>query len=171
MADSLTAISITIDPNHEGGFQCNPHDRANWTGGQVGVGDLVGTKYGITALDMPGADIANLTVGQAVQYYQEHYWKTLYSQIESQPLANKLFDMGVLFGIETAVEYLQSVLAPPVACDGVFGVETLDAVNQSDPAVLLSSYKTAMKRRAVGISNSNPNDGADLAGWLRRINS
>ena len=68
MADARTAILITLDPAHEGGFQANPHDRANWTSGQVGVGTLVGTNGGITALDMPGADIKNLTVDQKVAF-------------------------------------------------------------------------------------------------------
>ena len=66
VADAKTAILITLDPAHEGGYQRNPNDRANWTGGQVGVGTLVGTNGGITALDMPGADIEHLTTVFAV---------------------------------------------------------------------------------------------------------
>src|ERR1019366_870660 len=98
MAVALIAIMITLDPNHEGGFQKNYHDRANWTGGQVGVGTLVGTNGGITTLDMPGVDIEHITTAQKVQYYLANYWKPLYSQIAFQLFANKLFDLGVLFG-------------------------------------------------------------------------
>ena len=68
MADARTAILITCDDAHEGGFQKMHNDRANWTGGQVGVGTLVGTKYGITCLDLRGVDIQNLTLDQAVAF-------------------------------------------------------------------------------------------------------
>jgi lysozyme family protein len=100
MADAKTAILITLDLAHEGGFQKNPNDRANWTGGQVGVGTLVGTNGGITALDMPGVDIEHLTIDQKIAYYLEHYWKPLYSSIAWQPLANKLFDWAFCSGSE-----------------------------------------------------------------------
>ncbi len=111
MADFRTAVLITIDPEHEGGFQKNSSDHANWSSGVIGEGELIGTKYGITALDMPGVDIENLTPDQAVEFYKERYWKDLYSQISSQIVANKLFDMGVLFGVKEAVSIMQLTLA------------------------------------------------------------
>lgn len=167
MADLNVSIYITLQ--NEGGFQANPRDRANWTGGQVGVGTLVGTKYGITTLDMPGVEIAALTPAQAVAFYVEHYWKPLYSQINAQPVANKLFDLGVLFGVGEAVKCLQGALH--IAADGLFGQETLDAVNAADPAQLVAAFKNTLAKRALAIAQENPNDAADLAGWLRRINS
>lgn len=169
MADARTAILITIDLAHEGGFQDNPKDRANWTGGQVGVGTLVGTKYGITTLDMPGVDIANITSDQAVEYYTEHYWKPLYSQINSQSIANKIFDLGVLFGVGTAVKELQLALDTP--SDGVFGSATLSAVNQANSDLLLSQFQEEMIACATAIAEQNPNDAPDLPDWIRRINS
>lgn len=168
MADAKTAILITIDLAHEGGFQANPKDRANWTGGQVGHGTLVGTKYGVTTLDMPGVAIADLTMDQAAAYYLEHYWKPLYSQITSQPLANKLFDLGVLFGVGTAVKNLQAVLN--LEMDGIFGPHTLASVNAAPPT-LLASFQFEMRAHAKAIAEGNPNDAPDLAGWMRRINS
>lgn len=172
MANARTAILITIDLAHEGGFQNNPKDRANWTGGQVGVGRLVGTKYGITTLDMPGVDIANLTPAQAVDYYTEHYWKLLYSQINSQQIANKLFDLGVLFGVGTAIKELQDALGFTTAeVDGAFGPATLSAVNQADPDTLLAAFQSEMVARATAIAESNSNDAPDLPDWKRRINS
>lgn len=169
MSEARTAIMITLDPAHEGGFQKNPKDRANWTGGQVGVGTLVGTNGGITALDMPGADIEHLTTDQKVNYYLEHYWKPLYSQIVDQLVANKLFDLGVLFGVGTAVKNFQMSLGFPVV-DGVFGPMTLDATNRADTS-LLSRFKFDMEMRARAIAAANPNDAPDLSDWIRRINS
>jgi lysozyme family protein len=170
VADARTAILITLDTAHEGGFQRNPKDRANWTSGIVGVGTLVGTNFGITTLDLPGADIEHLTIEQAIEYYTEHYWKPYYSQIVSQLIANKLFDLGVLFGVGTAVKHLQIVLDLPVI-DGMFGPGTLGATNAFDAAILLSTYKKEMKTRAISIAAANPNDAPDLSDWLRRIDS
>jgi lysozyme family protein len=168
MADLTVAIYITLQ--NEGGFQANPKDRANWTSGKVGVGQLVGTKYGITALDMPGVDIALITQQQATEYYLEHYVKPLYAQINAQPVANKLFDLGVLFGVGEAIKCLQQALRL-ADVDGDFGPETLQAVNSADSAQLVAAYKARMAKRAIGIAQENPNDAPDLPDWLRRVNS
>lgn len=169
MSDARTAILITLDLAHEGGFQKNPKDRANWTGGQVGVGTLVGTNGGITALDMPGVDIEHLTTDQKIQYYLEHYWKPLYSQLTSQPLANKLFDLGVLFGVGTAVKNLQ--LALDLNMDGIFGPVTLARANAANQSLLLGTFQDEMKAHATAIAAANPNEAPALPGWIRRINS
>ena len=169
MADARTAILITLDLAHEGDFQNNPKDRANWTSGHIGVGELVGTNGGITTLDMPGVDIKNLTVEQKVAYYLEHYWKPQYSQINSQSLANKIFDLGVLFGIGTAVKNLQMAL--DLHMDGLFGPTTLAAVNGGNAETLLRHFQDEMLAHAQAIAAGNPNEAPDLPGWTRRINS
>lgn len=169
MADARTAIIITLDDAHEGGFQNNPHDHANWTGGRVGEGTLVGTNGGITTLDMPGVDIRNLTVDQKVHYYIEHYWKPLYSEINSQLLANKLFDLGVLFGIGTAVRNLQTAL--DIDADGIFGPDTLARTNAANPMSLLGTFQAEMRAHATAVANGNPEEARFLPDWLRRIDS
>ena len=159
MADFNIAVQITLV--NEGGFVDNPAD----PGGA--------TKYGITQADMPGVDIAGVTPQQATAYYQEHYWKPLYSQIESQDVANKLFDMGVLFGVGEAVKLLQIVLQtaiPTVTVDDEFGPETLAALNQIDAASLLQAYKTSLVTYALRIAANKPSDRQFAAGWGRRIN-
>lgn len=167
MADFKTAVLITLD--HEGGFQKDASDHANWSSGKIGEGTLVGTKYGITALDMPGTDIENLTVDQAVEYYVEHYWKNLYAQITSQLVANKLFDLGVLFGVGTAVGILQLTLG--ITVDHSFGPLTLQATNEMDETSLLKNYKANMMTHAFNVATANPAERGDLRGWGTRINS
>lgn len=170
MSDFQIAVKQTL--KHEGGFQKNPEDHANWSSGKIGEGKLIGTKYGITALDMPGVDIENITVDQAVAYYAEHYWKSLYSQIDSQPVADKLFDLGVLFGVHTAVAVMQQTLesAFHIDVDGTFGTETLGAINQSDEKSLLTSYEANMVTHTFNVAAKNPAERQFLAGWGRRIN-
>jgi lysozyme family protein len=169
MSDFKTAVLITIDPEHEGGFQKNPNDHANWSSGKIGEGTLIGTKYGITALDMPGVDIENLTPEQAIEYYVEHYWKPLYSQIESQLIANKIFDLGVLFGVGTAVGIMQLTLG--ITVDHAFGPNTLAAINQTEETSLLSHYKGNFVTHAFNVAAANPAERGNLKGWTARINS
>jgi lysozyme family protein len=158
MADFKTAVQKTLV--HEGGYVNNPHDK----GGP--------TKYGITQADMPGVDISGITPDQAIEYYREHYWKPLYSQINDQLIAEKLFDLGVLFGTKVAVKILQITVAKDmsIVSDGEFGPTTLSDLNQEGPD-LLSRYKTAFIQHCINIVNNNPVDGEFVHGWINRINS
>jgi lysozyme family protein len=124
---------------------------------------------GIEQRDLPNVPIKDLTVEQAVAYYQEHYVKPLYAQIEDQFVGEKLFDLGVLFGIGTAVKIFQLTLG--VTDDDVFGPGTLQATTSADPISLLATYKAAMVTHAINIANANPNDREFLVGWIKRINS
>ena len=154
MADPKVAISLTIQ--HEGGFEDNPDD----PGGA--------TNMGVTQRDLPNINIRDLTVFQATNYYIQSYWKPLYSQIANQSVANKIFDFGVLFGIGTAVKILQEVLK--IGADGMFGEETLAAVNEADPVSLLLAYRTNFVQHALAIGTVRPTERQFVSGWIRRIN-
>ena len=155
MANSQIAIALTIQ--NEGGFTDNAAD----PGGA--------TKYGITQKDMPGVNIADITPAQATAYYMENFWKIHYSEIENQLVANKLFDMGVLFGISTVVQLLQGILK--LTPDGVFGPATLAVVNEHDAFSLLAAYKTVLVQHAIDIGSERPAERIFVVGWIRRVNS
>ncbi len=172
MADFTIAVNLTLI--REGGFENNPNDSGNWTGGKVGEGELKGTKYGISAAEFPTLDIVNLTEAEAQVIYKSKYWLVLYEAIKDQFVTNKLFDLGVLFGQGTAIKILQTVLQPQfsdVKVDEIFGPATLAAVNGADPHSLLLAYKTAFVSRAIQTGAQNPNDRPFVSGWIRRINS
>lgn len=154
MAKFELAIPLTLE--FEGGYTNDPAD----PGGA--------TNFGITQADMPGVDMRTITVQQATAYYQEHYWKPLYNEIDSQAVANKLFDMGVNMGVGTAVRLLQTALA--VAIDGVFGPGTLAAANNAGDS-LLAPYKVVLAKHYQNIVAAHPERVKFLAGWLRRANS
>ncbi len=155
MADFDIAVQLTL--KNEGGFVDNPAD----PGGA--------TNMGVEQRDLPSIPIRGLTVAQAMAYYRETYWKPLYSNISSQAIASKLFDLGVLFGVGTAVKNLQGALG--LLSDGVFGPVTLAAVNEEKPDELLSKFQMKMRARAQAIAIMNPAEVQFLDGWLRRINS
>lgn len=175
MSEFSAAIPVTIQ--HEGGFVDNPAD----PGGA--------TKYGITQKDLdatialyPGfpTNVADLTVEQASHWYEtttkpERFNNPLYWQITDQAVATKVFDLGVLFGVGEAVKILQIVLQhayPELgAPDEIFGQHTLECVNKTDPASLLTAYKTAFVAYALRIAANRPTERIFVAGWGRRINS
>ncbi len=155
MADFKQAIELTLV--HEGGYVNNIHD----AGGE--------TNMGISKRQYPNLDIKNLTQDQAIEIYREGYWKPLYSQINDQPIANKLFDLGVLFGVGAAVKTLQTALS--IVSDGAFGPTSLAVTNAMEPVSLLVSFKTQLVSHAVRVVAANPGDRIFFAGWTRRINS
>lgn len=154
MALFLPAVRKTLQ--FEGGYSNDPQD----PGGA--------TKYGITQRDMPDVNIQDITEEDAAKYYQDRYWKPLYSEITSQEVASKIFDTGVLAGVGTAVKLLQNALGVPV--DGSFGPNTLAAANEAGDAVL-GPYKQKLCEHYQNLVVHNPNLGKFLGGWLRRANS
>lgn len=158
MAKFEDAVALTLV--WEGGFVQDPADPG---------GD---TNFGIAATDHPGLDIKNLTRDRAVEIYREGYWKPLYSEILAQAIANKLFDMGVNLGVGTAVKLLQRVVFFDGRADGIFGSETLAAVNEDlTGASVLPKYKYALGQHYNDIVKVNPTQIKFLSGWLRRANS
>lgn len=154
MADFNQAVQATLI--HEGGFT----DCASDPGGA--------TNMGIEQRDVPSIPIQTLTVAQATAYYAQNYWKQYYSQINDQPTASKLFDLGVLFGVGTAVKFLQIALG--VTADGDFGPATLQALNEAGSG-FLDRYKAAMWQHAQAIVTKTPSSVMFLVGWQRRIMS
>lgn len=88
----------------EGGYTDDPNDRGNWTSGKVGVGELKGTKYGISAASYPHLDIKNLTIDQAKEIYRKSYWEAVSGDSRPFPEALAVFDFAVNSGVRRALE-------------------------------------------------------------------
>ena len=79
----------------EGGFSRDPDDNGNWTGGRKGLGELKGTKYGISAAQYPSLDIENLTPHGAKEIYRRDYWNPLrLDSIDNEAIQEDVFDTG-----------------------------------------------------------------------------
>lgn len=167
MADFNKAVIKTL--GHEKGFQKRPHDKGNWTGGAIGVGELKGTNMGISAAQFPNMDIEHLTTDQVTGIYWIKYWRKLYDNIIDQLVAEKMFDLGVLSGPGESVKIMQGILG--LVVDGAFGTRTLAAVNLAEPNSLLRTYKTAYVTYAMQLAADHPPMREDLSGWITRINS
>lgn len=112
--------------HHEGGFQNNRGDKGNWTGGNIGLGENKGTKFGISAKAYPDLDIKNLTLEDAKEIYRRDYWKKIQGEKLGPGLDNLVMDIAVNAGPQKGARYLQQALG--LKADGRIGDETLDAV-------------------------------------------
>lgn len=117
------AFAQTVDA--EGGLSLDPEDKGNWTGGRKGAGQLLGSKFGISAATYPNLNIAGLTLDQARGIYLKDFWNLLNLDDLPAPLGAAVFDAAVNHGPGNAVRLLQRALR--VAADGEIGPITIAA--------------------------------------------
>jgi lysozyme family protein len=168
MASFDKAIEFVL--KNEGGFVDDPKD----TGGA--------TKYGISlaflkrhGIDVNKDGVVNkgdvviLSVDDAKKLYKENFW--LGDGIKEQTLATKFLDCCVLEGVGQATHLLQralNYLGAHLVEDGVFGEQTLAALNSADkkkvmelwPHILVQFYE-----RCVEVA---PQKRKFLDNWLSR---
>lgn len=92
--------------HYEGGMSRDAKDPGNWTGGKVGKGKLVGTKYGIAASAHPTLDIPSLTLDQATDIYWTEYAVKPGFTVLALPMLLEVFDAGVNCGPARARAWL-----------------------------------------------------------------
>ena len=149
----------------EGGYQCDPKDKGNWTGGQIGLGTLKGTKYGISAASYPNLDIKSLTEDQALEIYRRDFWQVMHlAAIDSNRIAWKTFDIAINCGQRAAAKILQRSVG--VEPDGIIGNLTLKAVNEASEKETLAQLVHWQQHHYLNIRNSM-ND-KFFKGWMLR---
>lgn len=125
---------------HEGNYSDDPRDPGNWTSGQVRVGELKGTKYGIASHSYGYLDIKNLTLDEAKEIYRRDFWDVIG---EAHPsIKFQLFDAAVNHGRPNAIRMLQK--AVKVADDGQWGrvsQSALDAMDRNDVLLRFVAYR------------------------------
>lgn len=137
--------------NLEGGLSTNPADAGNWTGGKVGQGRLVGTRYGISAASYPELDIPNLTKEQAVNIYHKDYWLACHCDLRRPELGILVFDAAVQHGVEQANAWVRT-------CD------------DSPLAYMAQRIEFYTRLENFYIEDGDPNDDFGR-GWMRRVAS
>jgi lysozyme family protein len=127
---------------HEGGYSDNPKDPGNWTGGKVGKGKLLGTKYGIAANTYPGINIKDLTEAQAKAIYFEDWWCALDMQRFSKVMQFQMFDAAFNHGMRNASKMFQRAVKSHD--DGIIGPKTMiaaKAMDDNDKVIRFLSYR------------------------------
>ncbi len=183
----MSAFDIAIEAvlKHEGLFVDHPHDPGGATNYGVSLrwlrslGDTDLDGYVDGDLDHDGDvdadDIKQMTRAQAIELYRTRWWRPEYDQIQSVPLAAKLFDTAINVGAAQAAKILQRAanqLAPDskrVAVDGVLGAKTLGLVAAIAVAPLLAAYRSEQARFYLELVDAQPTTRSTfLRGWLRR---
>lgn len=148
---------------HEKGFQKMHSDRGNWTSGVVGVGELKGTKGGISAASYPDLDIENLTDDEIASIYHRDWWAALSMDRFRPAMSFQMFDAAINHGMHNASRMLQRAVG--VKADGVIGPITRAAVREMDLDDLLMRFLAKRLYFMTDISTFNDYG----RGWARRI--
>lgn len=160
MADFSPAFQWMLP--HEGGYSFVEGDN----GGK--------TKYGISQAAYPSLMIEELTLEEAKEIYERDYWNNTYARIESQAVANKIFDMAVNMGHSQAHKLLQRACVKcgkDVKEDGYFGDKTLLAVNSIPENNLLMAIRSEASEFYTHLAAAKPSNVQFLKGWLARANA
>lgn len=133
----------------EGELSMDPDDPGNWTGGAKGLGDLKGTKYGISAAAFPSLDIQGLTRAKAIEIYAREYYHNPGIDKLCPALQLTTLDAVIQHGSGSSkaardggIRFLQRALKVPD--DGEIGPQTVAAAAAVDPlpvAVRALSYR------------------------------
>jgi lysozyme family protein len=169
--DPVFDAALAIVLAHEGGFQNDPNDPGNWTGGAVGAGICRGTKYGISARSYPDLDIAGLSTDAASAIYRRDWWDRLGLARLPAPLATKLLDAAVNLGPRPAIACLQHALNAQggvLAEDGLLGPATVAAAQSAPAETALAALREALADHYRAIVARHPERARFLAGWLTR---
>lgn len=134
MGDFYQCFNFTV--GEEGLYTKNAADPGNWSSGQVGVGILGGTKYGITlktlcayrGTNCDAEDVECLELSEALDIYKKYYWEPICGDALPQGLAMCTFDCAINSGPIEAIKQLQCAIH--VTVDGIMGPESINAAQK-----------------------------------------
>jgi lysozyme family protein len=177
--------------NAEGKYTDDRDDSGNWTGGEVGRGMLLGTKFGIAAptlvdyyskagLGTPSQqDMIDLTYDTALEIYKKDYWDAQeLSNFKSQSLANVLYDGCVNQGPGATLTIFKKSLdeinidSTNVNSWNELHDELIDDVNSLTVKKTEKLFHTIKKKRwekYILIIKKNPRKEKYHDGWKNRL--
>ncbi|NOY63598.1 MAG: N-acetylmuramidase [Gammaproteobacteria bacterium] len=165
MADFDQAFEIMM--RNEGGYTL--HQVAGDRGGQTyaGIARHFNPGWrGWVLIDQQGVDSPMLS--QAVRdFYAVEFWQRISGdQVESQPVANSIFDFAVNAGVKTVSKLVQVVVGSTP--DGVIGAKTIARINTTDSEKFILKFSLAKVARYAQICNRDRSQRKFLLGWMNR---
>lgn len=139
------------------------------------------SRYGITqktleGLGYPIKDPNDLSIDQVSEIYSRLYWNwNKLDAVESQLVANKIFDMAVNMGNVGAIRLVQAALnsiGGQCVIDGIMGPHTLIVLNEATRVKGERQMLEELRLKCVSFYKSiaiGPK-AQYLAGWLTRAN-
>lgn len=165
-AEAFDAWRAFLGPS-EGGLSLTPDDPGNWTSGQPGVGELVGTKFGISGASHPGLDIANLTLDEADHIRRVEYWNAIGGDELHPSQAFVLAEAAYGSGPRRARVQAQQVVK--VKLDGIFGPITMAALAKAAAPARLNDFLIEYSSQRLLFEASLANWKDARGGWSRRL--
>ncbi|MBC8054080.1 MAG: hypothetical protein H7Y13_13525 [Sphingobacteriaceae bacterium] len=177
MADFNQAYLITMQ--NEGGYANDPQDRGGetWKGiarnfwpqwkGWVIVDTIKATNPPVLNKALAAqTDLNNMVL----QFYKSNYWDiNKLDQINSQQVANQLFDIAVNMGVGRASKFLQQAISPQITVDGVIGPKTVAGANAMEPKQLYDAINVLRTEKYNQIIAANPSQAKFKNSWFSRI--
>ena len=112
-------------------------------------------------------------------FYVTEYWSKIKgNEIESQTLADKLFDVAVNMGWKRAGKYLQSAINvanyknEEISVDGLIGPKTISAlklVSIKRQPLIPKMINIMQGNRYINIIRKDRGQGKFLRGWMKRV--
>ena len=157
----------------EGGYVNNIHDHGGPT--KFGVTLATWQQLGVDKNRdgvINAEDIKLLTKDDAYKV-AKWFWDYFHcTNIDSQEIANMVYDWGWASGVGQVAKWMQHYLGVPA--DGVFGSGSLAALNkriaQKGAFTVFDEIKQMRFNRIDAWVNAHPDQSIFLKGWLRRIN-
>lgn len=160
------AFSYTV--GNEGGYTNDKNDSAGPTNWGITIHDL--SVY----LGRPASiqEVKDMTQETAKVIYSKNYWLPLdCDKLSSTPVAECMFDIGVVRGIGVPPKYAQEICnnhGANLLLDGHIGPLTLDAINALDPGAFIRDFSTMTEAGFRAIVAGHPSQGVFLKGWVSR---
>ncbi len=136
MADFKIAFEKTNGSEGRSKVSMHPKDSGNYTGGQIGLGQLIGSKFGVSAPVLSSylrrtatvEDMKNLSPETAMIIAKKDYWNLIHGdEIVSQEKADMIYDDAYNSGPSTAVNKVQKALN--ITVTGKMDIFTLNKLN------------------------------------------
>lgn len=120
--------------------------------------------------DIDKFDLMKIDDKDAIKIAKTQYWDSLKCDlIKNQSVAEIIMDACYNQGQGYTAPMVQRIVGVPA--DGIFGIETIKAINEKNQQELFNQIKLARKDRYINIVNKYPKNKKFLAGWMNRINS
>lgn len=157
----------------EGGYQNHPDDTGNYCNGQ-----LIGTKFGMSAIAVgtwwgrcPSVqEMKDLTTADAQDFYAWYFDRYSLFQIQNQKFFELLANntMGSPANAAKVAQRALNQIGFKVDVDGIFGPQTIDALNEAWQRYGAKAYNLIRKAWIEYLESLNRPQ--FIEGWLYRMN-
>jgi len=172
MADFTQAFQMMLA--HEGGYVNDPDDPGGET--YKGVARKIHSKWDgwkrIDVLKRQTGFPANLDTDHKLQesifdFYRVNFWnKVNGDNIESQKIAESIFDFAVNAGVGTSASLAQAIIGTKI--DGAIGPKSIAKLNAFNIDHFLAAFTVAKIDRYVSIVKRIPTSRKYFYGWVLR---